>query len=151
MSDKNATGKKVSQEQSISAKLKEMVLTDVKVYFILWKYAPQLLPNKNLKTFDDLKNNYAGFTKGMTEDVANNWLYEKNVQTAVKWLLVRLNQSKMIELYNIYFETAKKDTQAFKAFVEFSKSFLLDDKEGDLQALLQNINIPDDEIEDDTE
>ena len=31
-----------SQEQSIIQKIKELVKTDAKVYFILWKFAPQL-------------------------------------------------------------------------------------------------------------
>ena len=43
MATKMSVGKSVSQEMSILTKIKEMVRTDAKVYFILWKYAPQLL------------------------------------------------------------------------------------------------------------
>lgn len=120
-------GKSTSQEESILVHLKNMVKTDTKVYYILWKYSPQLLPQQ-FKTFDDLKENYKCYTKGVVEKTAENWLMEENVQTAVKWLLQREHQKKMIELYNIYFDRAKSDTNAFKAFVDFSNQFFADDK-----------------------
>ena len=139
-----AAGKSTSQEESILMHLKNMVKTDTKVYYILWKYAPELLPQQ-FKTFDDLKNNYKCFTKGATEKIAENWLMEENVQTAVKWLLQRENQKHMIELYNIYFQRAKDDTNAFKAFVDFSNQFFADDKKSDILDIVQNI--PDDALE----
>lgn len=137
-------GKSVSQEQSILQRLKEMVRTDAKVYYILWKYAPQLLINGDkLKTFNDLKNNYKTFTEGMTESSCENWLTEQNVQTAIKWLLKRLHQQKMIELYNLYFEKAKKDTNAFRAFTDFSEKFFVAEKESQLLSMLQNADVED--------
>ena len=42
----------VKQEQSVISVLKDMVKSDVKIYYILFKYAPELLP-KNTK-----KNTY---------------------------------------------------------------------------------------------
>ena len=137
--DGYGTGKSTSQEESILVHLKNMVKTDTKVYYILWKYAPQLLPQQ-FKTFDDLKNNYKCFTKGATEKIAENWLMEENVQTAVKWLLQREHQKKMIELYNIYFDKAKNDTNAFKAFVEFSNQFFADDKKNGILEIVQGLN-----------
>ena len=144
MAARKATGKSVSQEQSILQRIKEMVRTDAKVYFILWKYAPQLLPDgSELKTFNDLKNHYKTFTDGMTEATCNNWLTEQNVQTAVKWLLKRLHQQKMIELYNLYFIKAKEDTNAFKAFTDFSEKFFAQEKESELLSMLQNADVED--------
>lgn len=140
MADKNATGKKVSQEQSIPSKLKDMLKTDAKMYFVLWKYAPNLLPKQDIKTFEILKKNYKTFTEGMTEDSCNNWLYEQNVQTAVRWLLKRIHQEKLIELYNIYFDMAKKDTTAFKAFTDFSDKFFAEEKESELLGILQGVS-----------
>ncbi|MFU0833779.1 MAG: Leuk-A4-hydro-C domain-containing protein [Oscillospiraceae bacterium] len=140
-----AQGKSVSQEVSIYQKLKSLVKTDAKVYFIMWKYAPQLLPNPNLKTFDDLKGNYKTFTKGMTEQSCNNWLMEQNVQTAIKWLLKREHQAKLIELYNTYYDKAKEDTNAFKAFIEFSDKFFAEEKDSELLGILNGIK--DDELE----
>ena len=142
--DGYATGKSTSQEESILMHLKNMVKTDTKVYYILWKYAPELLPQQ-FKTFDDLKSNYKCFTKGVVEKTAENWLMEENVQTAVKWLLQREHQKKMIELYNIYFDKAKSDTNAFKAFVDFSNQFFADDKKSDILDIVQNI--PDEALE----
>ena len=143
--DGYAQGKSVSQELSIYSKLKSLVKTDSKVYFIMWKYAPQLLPNPNLKTFDDLKGNYKTFTDGMTEVSCNNWLMEENVQTAVKWLLKREHQAKLIELYNTYYDKAKDDTNAFKAFTEFSDKFFAEEQSSELLGILNGIK--DDELD----
>lgn len=141
-------GKTVTQEESILKHLIKMVKTQTKVYYILWKYAPELL-SANFKTFDDLKNNYKVFTAGITEKTAENWLMEENVQTAVKWLLKREHQKKMIELYNIYYNKAKEDTNAFKAFVDFSNQFFADDKKNGILDIVQGLN--DKDFEDDTE
>lgn len=143
--DGYATGKSTSQEQSVLLHLISLVHTQTKAYYILWKYAPELLPAK-FKTFDDLKNNYKVFTAGVTEKTAENWLMEENVQTAVKWLLKREHQKKLIELYNIYYDRAKEDTNAFKAFIDFSNQFFADDKKSDVLDIIQNI--PDSELED---
>ena len=143
--DGYSMGKSTSQEQSVLMHLKSMVKTDTKVYYILWKYAPELLPDKFI-TFDDLKNNFKCFTAGVTEKTAENWLMEENVQTAVKWLLKREHQKKLIELYNIYYDKAKTDTNAFKAFIDFSNQFFNDDKKSDVLDIIQNI--PDSELED---
>ena len=143
--DGYSMGKSTSQEQSVLMHLKSMVKTDTKVYYILWKYAPELLPAKFI-TFDDLKNNFKCFTAGVTEKTAENWLMEENVQTAVKWLLKREHQKKLIELYIISYDKAKTDTNAFKAFIDFSNQFFNDDKKSDVLDIIQNI--PDSELED---
>ncbi len=138
-------GKHTSQEQSVLSKLKSMVKTDAKVYFIMWKFSPHLLPNQSIKTFADLKGNYKTFTDGMTETSCNNWLVEENVQTAVKWLLKRLHQAKLIELYDTYYLKAKEDTNAFKAFIDFSEKFFTDEKDSELLSILNGIKA--DELE----
>ena len=143
--DGYAQGKSVSQELSIYSKLKSLVKTDTKVYFIMWKYAPQILPNPNLKTFEDLKGNYKAFTDGLTEQSCNNWLMEENVQTAVKWLLKREHQAKLIELYNTYYDKAKEDTNAFKAFTDFSDKFFAEEQGSELLGILNGIK--DDELD----
>jgi hypothetical protein len=148
--DGYGAGKHCSQEQSIISHLKEMVKTDAKVYFIIWKYAPDLLPKQNIKTFKNLTDNYKTFTSGMTEISCENWLYEQNVQTAIKWLLERIHQAKMIELYNIYFDRAKTDTNAFKAFIEFSNQFFAQKQDSELLGILKGVNL-DDDAEDESE
>ena len=147
--DGYGTGKSTSQEESILSHLIGMVKTQAKAYYIIWKYAPELLPNHNIKTFEDLTSQYKTFTKGMTKQVCENWLMEENVQTAVKWLLQREHQKKMIELYNIYFDKAKNDTNAFKAFVEFSNQFFADDKKNGILEIAQKLS--DKDFEDNTE
>ena len=140
-----AIGKHTSQEESVLSHIIGLVHTQTKAYYIIWRYAPELLPKQDIKTFDDLKNSYKTFTAGITQQTCENWLMEENVQTAVKWLLKRENQKHMIELYNIYFERAKDDTNAFKAFVDFSNQFFADDKKSDILDIVQNI--PDEALE----
>jgi hypothetical protein len=85
----------------------------------------------------------------MTEHVCENWLMEENVQTSVKWLLQREHQKKMIELYGIYYDKAKSDTNAFKAFVDFSNQFFADDKKNGILEIVQGLS--DKDLIDDTE
>ncbi len=145
------SGKSVSNEASIYRRLKEMLVTDTKVYYVMFKYCPEYLKDytKNpIKTFDDLKDRYATFSDTITEEICERYLLEESVQNAVKWLLKRLHQKKLITLYEKYYEQAiSGDTQAFKAFMDFSDKFFKDNKENDLTKLLNRIS--DDDLEDD--
>ncbi len=144
----NANGKKVSKEKSIYQSLKDMLGTDSKVYYIMYLYCPEQLKdgaNNPIRDFDDLKSRYQVFSDTITEEVCQKYLLEQNCQMAIKWLLKRLHQKKMIELYNTYYQKALDgDTQAFKAFLDFSETFFKEDKENGLTALLSRI--PDSEI-----
>lgn len=123
-------------------KLHEMLPTQVKVYYIVWKYAPSLLPKK-IDTFEELVEEYKGFTKGMDEAQCERWLAEESVQTAVKYLLKRMHAQKLVELYEIYFDKAKEDVQAFQAFSKFSEKFFEDDGEDELHAVLKEVRLDD--------
>lgn len=129
-------------EQSLMQKLHEMLPTQVKVYYIVWKYAPSLLPKK-IDTFEELVEEYKGFTKGMDEAQCERWLAEESVQTAVKYLLKRMHAQKLVELYEIYFDKAKEDVQAFQAFSKFSEKFFEDDGEDELHAVLKEVRLDD--------
>lgn len=131
-------------EQSLLQKLHEMLPTQVKVYYIVWKYAPHILP-KRVDTFEELTAEYKGFTKGMDEAQCERWLAEESVQTAVKYLLKRMHAQKLVELYEIYFNKAKEDVQAFQAFSKFSEKFFEDDGEDELRAVLKDVKLDDDE------
>ena len=136
MANKQATGKKV----------KEIVHTDAKVYYIIWKYAPHILPNKEVKTFQVLKETYKCFSNGMDEPFCENWLIESNMQTAVKFLLARLHQQKMITLYDTFYNQALKgDVQSFKALQEFSEEFFKSDGDSDMRKLIHNADLSTDE------
>ena len=129
-------------EQSLMQKLHEMLPTQTKVYFIVWKYAPTLLPKK-VDTFEELTTEYKGFTKGMDEAQCERWLAEESVQAAVKYLLKRMHAQKLVELYEIYFDKAKEDVQAFQAFSKFSEKFFEDDGEDELRAVLKEVRLDD--------
>lgn len=119
-----------------------MLPTQVKVYYIVWKYAPHILPKK-VDTFEELTAEYKGFTKGMDEAQCERWLAEESVQTAVKYLLKRMHAQKLVELYKIYFDKAKEDVQAFQAFSKFSEKFFEDDGEDELRAVLKEVKLDD--------
>lgn len=123
------------------------ICTDYKAIWLWWKFAPELLP-KGIKTFKDLQDRYKKFPN-ITEQEAELWLYEKPVQDSLKELLKSQHQKKMMELYNIYFEKAKTDVQAFKAFIDFSNAFFADEKDSELEMLLRGIKIKDLDVGDD--
>lgn len=127
-------------QESLKTKMQN-ICTDYKAIFLWWKYAPELLP-KGIKTFKDLQDRYQKFPN-VTEQEAELWLYEKPVQDSLKELLKSQHTKKMMELYNIYFEKAKTDVQAFKAFIDFSNAFFADEKDSELEMLLKGIKIKD--------
>lgn len=149
--NKSASGKSVATEVSIYQTLKNMINTDTKVYYVMWKFCPEYLKDNEtdpINTFDDLKSRYAVFSGTITEKTCERYLLEQGVQTAVKWLLNRLHQKKQIELYNTYFKKALDgDVQAFKAFEDFSEKFFTEDKESGLTQLLNRVSEKD--LEDD--
>ena len=146
-------GKSVSKEKSIYATLKEITGTDMKAYYIMFLYCPEYLKEadrKPVKDFEDLKSRYKCFSDTVTEDICKRYIMEQGCQTAVKWLLKRLHQKKMIELYNTYYKKAVDgDVQAFKAWQDFSDKFFKEDKENGLTKLLSKI--PDDDLDKDEE
>lgn len=103
-------------------KIKEMTGCDHLAYYIVWKYAPQLLTKQNLNTFDDLALAYACFNNRNQAGLEAK-LTEPTQQDAIKYLLERLHKTKLFELYDLYYQRAKEDTQAFRAFLDFSKDF----------------------------
>lgn len=123
------------REKTLVKKLED-ITTDKKARWILWKYGVMY---KGL-SFEEISKKFLG---GIDEDIANEYLYEEEVQKAIKVLLKILHNQKMIELYNIYFERAKDDTQAFKAFIDFSGTFFADEAESELTAILNNIDLGD--------
>nr|DAL75899.1 MAG TPA: hypothetical protein [Caudoviricetes sp.] len=137
---KGGNGKSCQLEQSLLQRLHEMLPSQSKVYYIVWKYAKNLLPKK-VDTFEDLTTQYQVFTDGMDEAHCERWLAEESVQAAVKYLLKRLHSQKLIELYEIYFDKAKEDVQAFQAFAKFSEKFFEDSGEDELSAILNQTKI----------
>lgn len=140
----NGSGKGLQNETSIYQTLKNMINTDTKVYYVMWKYCPEYLKDheKNpIRTFEDLKERYVVFSGSITEKTCEKYLLEEGVQNAILWLLKRLHQKKQIELYNAYYEKALSgDVQAFKAFEDFSDKFFAKSKENGLVSILNNVS-----------
>ena len=137
-------------EKSMLMSLKEITKSDVEAYFILWKYAPELLSEgETLKTFDDLKNKYAQF-ENRTEQGLEKALYKEDVQAGIRYLLKRLDGKRDIALLNKYYDLAMNgDVQALKAYKDFKKEFFADNEADELKSILSNTNINLDSPDDD--
>lgn len=133
-----------SQEKSVLMALKDMIKSDSKAYYVLWKYAPDLLP-KNTKdnpiiTFEDLKKSYDCINSD--KRICDNYLMEENVQNAIAWLRGRQHKHKMYELYDKFCEKALSgDVQAFKAVLEFGDKYFKNSKEAELLKVLHGVDL----------
>ncbi|MBR4589128.1 MAG: hypothetical protein IKO36_00575 [Bacteroidaceae bacterium] len=134
-------------ERSILAELKEKIGNEHMPYWILWKYAPELLP-ESYPTYDDLKKAYTALgNKKLTERDCDKFLYYQKVQDAVKWLLKKQRGARMIELYNCWYERAKSDSNALKEFLKLQEEFFKNDELSELENILRNSATSDDEEE----
>lgn len=133
--------KNLGDTSGIVTKIKEMTGTDHLAYYIVWKYAPQLLTKQDLNTFNDLAGAYACF-KNRNQAGLEAKLTEPTQQDAIKYLLERLHKTKLFELYNLYYQRAKEDTNAFRAFLEFSKDFF-GAEQNELIDILKGVDIED--------
>ena len=135
----------IKEEKSFITQLRERIGNDYMPYWILWKYAPNLLPDK-LDTFEDFYNKYQCIqVKKLTERDCEKFLYYDKVQQAVKWLLKKQRGIKMIELYNHWFELAKSDSNALREFLKLQDVFFKNDELSELETILRKTNVnPDD-------
>ena len=137
------------QEKSLIMALKEITRCDAEAYFILWKYAPMLLPNgAEIRTFEDLKKTYKNM-ENRTEQGLEKALYKEDVQAGIRYVLERLDGKRDIDLLNRYFELAMSgDVQALKAYREFKKEFFADTEANELKEILRGANISNTDEED---
>lgn len=137
------------REKNMLSAIKDITKADSETYWILWKYAPDLLTEK-IDTFEELKSKYAVFAD-KTEEACNKYIYKEDVQSGIKYLLKRLDAKRDIELYNKYYELAMKgDVQALKAYMEFKRNFFDENETDELKTILANAStsIDYDDVED---
>ena len=140
-------GRGTKEEKSIFAELKQKIGNEHMAYWVVWKYAPDLLPQK-FKTFDELKETYSALRNAkVSERDCDKFLYYQKVQDAVKWLLKKQKGARMIELYNLWFEAAKTDANALKEFMKLQDEFFKSDELSELQTILKNTTVDDEEEE----
>jgi hypothetical protein len=129
-------------EKSILCALKEITHSDAEAYFIIWKYAPELLPNSDtIKSFEDLQNTYKNF-ENRTEHSFEKALFKEDVQAGIKYLLRRLDCKRDVDLLNKYYSLAMNgDVQALKAYMDFKKNFFADNETSELKAILSGVKL----------
>ena len=138
-------GRGTKEEKGIVPALREMLNSDYMAFWIVWKYAPDLLPEK-FKNFDEFSAHYKAISnKGLTERDCEKFLYIDKVQRAIKWLMGKQKNARMIELYNTWYEAAKKDSNALKEFIKLQDIFFQGEQENELEKILRNVNVDDDE------
>lgn len=141
--------RKTKSEQTIIAALKSITHSDAEAYYVIWKYAPELFDTE-YKTFEDLKAAYKNIGERTLTSFEKAELKE-DVQSAIKYLLKRLDGKRDIQLLNKYYKKAMDgDVQALKAYMEFKKSFFADDEINELKSILDGANttVSDDDIDD---
>lgn len=143
----NLNKRGTKDEKSMFAELRERLGNDYMTYWVMWKYAPDLLPEK-YKTFNEFKEAFTAIQNAkVSERDCDKWLYYKKVQDTVKWLLKRQKGARMIELYNRWFEMAKTDANALKEFMKLQDEFFKNDELSELESILRNTATADDEDE----
>lgn len=143
-----AVGRGTKDERSVIPALREMVGNDYMAFWIAWKYAPDLLPDQ-CKTFADLSDYYKCISnKKLTERDCEKFLYIDKVQNAIKWLLKKQKNARMIELYNTWFQAAKNDSNALKEFLKLQDEFFKDAQVSELESILRGVDIPDSDEDD---
>lgn len=143
--------KGTKDEKSILTELREMTGNDYMAYWIAWKYAPNLLSQK-FPTYNDLCEYYKTLgNKKMSEAECEKWLYYSKVQDAVKWLLKKQKGARMIELYNIWFEMAKVDSNALKEFIKLQDIFFQNDEMSEVESILRGASFKEEEEDYDME
>lgn len=133
---KTATAK---AELDVVSEIKKTLPT-YKADYIFYLYSKECLsfePKQN--TFEELKAHSEGFPSGATERTARQWLLSDDMQVAIKMLLERVNTQRMNELYSLYSEKAKTDTNALKQLLELNKVLFADKSDSELTKILNNI------------
>lgn len=132
--------KEKTTDRSLLQELRQMTGSDTKAYWIMLNFCPDLLPD-GIRTYEDLANNYTAF-KGLKKKNADKYIYNEGVQTAIKWLLKRMDAKRDMELYNKYYQLALDgDTQALRAYMEFKKTFFEAEETSEIEKLIRNANI----------
>lgn len=135
-------------EKSILSALKDITHSDAEAYFIIWKYAPELLPDyETIKNYADLQRTYKQF-QDRTEQSCEKMLYKEDVQAGIRYLLKRLDGKRDIELLIKYYDMALGgDVQALKAYMDFKKNFFTDNETDELKDILAGavVDIDDDD------
>lgn len=134
-----------AKEQNILSTLQTKTgISRPRAYWIVWKFAPHLLPQR-CDTFEDLRKNFPSDFANANEKNFENLLNYEDVQNGVKWLLKRLDGQRDIELYNKYYELAMGgNVQALKAYMDFKETFFGELAKDDLREILRNAQVPDD-------
>lgn len=137
MATKTEKSKSGVKPNLVKNKLREIGLTEGQAMLLLF------LNGLTESSWESISKSY--FNGKSLEDTKKYYLYQEGVQNGYKYLLSVIHKNKLIELYNIYFERAKEDTNAFNAFVKFSETFFKDEQELELTSLLNNIDIGDED------
>lgn len=129
------------REESVYQQLKG-ITSEAKARLLMFKYG--LKCNEEV-TIDSIRKHFSSIKFTDVEELYRKYSTEQDYQMAEKHIIKLLHGQKLIELYNIYFDRARTDTQAFKQFCDFSEKFFSDEKESGLVALLNGIELGDDD------
>ncbi len=94
------------------------------------------------RTWKDVNNSYLKGAYDTFESAHTAFQDDPLYVKAYKIGLEHVHNIRLMELYELYYNKAKDDVQAFKAFMDFSDKFFNSDKgENELMSLLQGVDI----------
>lgn len=94
------------------------------------------------RTWEDINQSYHKGIYKTYEECHVTFQDDPSYIKAYKLAMEHVHNIKLIELYELYYNKAKEDVQAFKAFMDFSEKFFKDDKgENELMQILQGVDI----------
>lgn len=94
------------------------------------------------RTWGDINKSYLCDVYPTFEDAHTMYLDDPQYIKAYRMAMEHVHNIKLIELYDLYYNKAKDDVQAFKAFLDFSdKLFKNDEGENELMKILQGVDI----------
>lgn len=137
-------------DKSLLSAVREIVDGNEPVaYYIVWKYAPQLMPDgDSCSTFEELSKRYDCISKRPEKSIIKS-LYNENAQRAIKYLMERIDVQRSVDILNRYYQMAMDgDTQALKAYMEFKKKFFDEtDNSNELEQILHGMSFDTDKNE----
>lgn len=97
--------------------------------------------NKSKESYEkEIKN----VTQVEYETAISEWLYDEDVQKAIKQYLKSIRNIKILDIYNSMYEKAikKGDVNSAKWCEQFFKSDFFESEEDEIDSYLDGINIP---------
>lgn len=106
-----------------------------KCYFVRW----YCLDEEDREDFAEYSKRFMG---GVELSTAMDYLFEEDVQRAIKFWMKQMETQRLMKIYNKQYKQALEgDVQSAKFIMDFGKSGFFNEKENELEQLLHGIKV----------